>query len=78
MCRKSIFVSFMYERLRMMTHWPRYIHREYVLRRAWGLHTILVVFWGMECDGLGKWHSRSEILAATDSGFEMTCQYHKT
>ena len=33
---------------------------------------------GALCDGLGKWHSRSEILAATDNGFEMTCHYHKT
>ena len=48
MCRKSIFVSFRNERLRMTTQWPRYIYREEVLRRKWWLHTILVVVWGLE------------------------------
>ena len=43
MCRKSIFVSSRNERLRMTTHWPRRIHREDVLRRAWWLHIILAV-----------------------------------
>ena len=43
MCRKSIFVSFRNERLRMTTHWPRHTHREDVLRRAWWLHIILAV-----------------------------------
>ena len=57
MCRKSIFVSFRNERLRMTTHWPRYIYREDVLRRAWWLHTILVVIWGIESRNvvIGGW-----------------------
>ena len=45
MCRKSIFVSFRNERLRMTTHWPRYIYREEIMRRAWWLNIILVVVW---------------------------------
>ena len=49
MCRKSIFISFRNERLRKTTHWPRHIYREEILRRAWWLHIILVVVWGMEC-----------------------------
>ena len=47
MCRKSIFVSFTNERLRMTAHEPRYIYREEILRWAWWLHTILVVVWGL-------------------------------
>ena len=56
--RKSIFVSFRSDRLRMTTRWPSHIYREDVLRRAWWLHAILVVLWAsrlVSCVGLEKW-----------------------
>ena len=62
MCRKSIFVSFMNERLGMKVHGPRYTYREEILRWAWWLHIILVVVWGWNVVVDGRqdfWHSRS-------------------
>ena len=48
MCRKSIFVSFRDERLRMTTKKPLHTHREEILRRAWRLHAIFMVEMGSE------------------------------
>ena len=48
MCRKSIFVSFRSERLRITTYWPRHIYREDILRQTWWLYAIFMVEMGAE------------------------------